>query len=60
MYENFTGESINYNLEKYNFPKWALLRIQEKYPQVNELESIHEVVSVKELGDLQAWVSAGC
>ena len=60
MYENFTGESINYNLEKYNFPKWALLRIQEKYPQVNELESIHEVISVKELGDLQAWVSAGC
>lgn len=60
MYPNFNGESMNYDLEKYNFPAWALKRIQEKFPQVTELETIHETVPLKEIGLLQSWVSAGC
>ena len=51
MYDNFTGESMNYNLERYNFPAWALERIQEKFPQVTDLETIHETVSLKDIGD---------
>ena len=60
MYDNFTGESMNYDLERYNFPAWALKRIQEKFPQVNDLETIHETVPLKDIGALQSWVSAGC
>ena len=60
MYPNFNGESMNYDLEKYNFPAWALKRIQEKFPQVTDLETIHETVPLKEIGSLQSWVSAGC
>ena len=47
MYKNFTGESMNYDLERYNFPAWALERIQQKFPQVTELETIHETVPLK-------------
>ena len=60
MYENFTGESINYSLEKYNFPQWALSRIKQKYPDVTSLETIHKEVDVSELNALQHWVSSGC
>ena len=60
MYDNFTGESMNYNLERYNFPAWALNRIQEKFPQVTNLETIHETVPLKDIGALHSWVSAGC
>ena len=60
MYPNFNGESMNYDLEKYNFPAWALNRIQQRFPQVTDLESIHETVDLKDIGSLQSWVSAGC
>jgi sporadic carbohydrate cluster 2OG-Fe(II) oxygenase/sporadic carbohydrate cluster protein (TIGR04323 family) len=60
MYKNFTGESLNYNLEKYNFSKWALDRIQIKFPEVTDLETIHETVDVADIGSLQHWVSSGC
>ena len=60
MYKNFTGESMNYDLDRYNFPAWALERIQQKFPQVTELETIHETVPLKDIGKLQSWVSAGC
>jgi len=60
MYPNFNGESMKYDLDKYNFPKWALERIQNKYPQVTDLETIHETVDLKDIGALQNWVSSGC
>ena len=60
MYTNFNGDTLNYNLEKYNFPKWALSRIQKRYPQVINLETIHETVPLKEISALQSYVSAGC
>ena len=30
-----------------------------KFPQVTELETIHETVPLKDIGKLQSWVSAG-
>lgn len=60
MYENFNGDILNYNLEKYNFTHWALSRIQKKYPSVTDLETIHETVPLKDISKLQSWVSAGC
>lgn len=60
MYNNFNGDILNYDLEKYNFPAWALSRIQERYPQVTDLETIHETVPLKDISKLQSWVSAGC
>lgn len=60
MYKNFNGDILNYDLEKYNFPEWALHRIQEQFPQVTDLETIHKTVPLKDISRLQSWVSAGC
>lgn len=60
MYNNFNGDILNFDLEKYNFPAWALSRVQERYPQVTDLETIHETVPLKDISKLQSWVSAGC
>jgi sporadic carbohydrate cluster 2OG-Fe(II) oxygenase/sporadic carbohydrate cluster protein (TIGR04323 family) len=60
MYENFNGDTLDYSLERFNFPEWALARIQEKYPQVTDLETIHQTVPLKDISKLQSWVSAGC
>ena len=60
MYKNFNGDILNYNLDKFNFPAWALYRIQKKYPQVTNLETIHETVPLKDISKLQSWVSSGC
>ena len=60
MYKNFNGDILNYDLEKHNFPAWALQRIQTHYPRVEDLESIHKVVPLKDISNLQSWVSAGC
>ena len=35
-------------------------RIQERYPQVTDLEKIHKVVPLKDISKLQSWVSSGC
>jgi len=60
MYKNFNGDILNYNLEKYNFPRWALTRIKKRFPQVSDLETIHKTVPLKDISSLQTWVSAGC
>ena len=41
MIKNFNNDVLNYDLEKYNFPKWALNRVWHKYPDVESLETIH-------------------
>ena len=60
MIKNFNNDVLNYDLEKYNFPKWALNRVWHKYPKVESLETIHCHVPVRELGALQRYVSDGC
>ena len=60
MVKNFNNDVLNYDLEKYNFPKWALNRIRNLFPEVESLETIHESVPVNQLGKLQRYVSDGC
>ena len=60
MVKNFNNDVLNYDLEKYNFPAWALGRVQNQYPDVESLETIHFHVPVKKLGALQRYVSDGC
>lgn len=60
VYKNFNGNILNYDLEKFDFPRWALARINEKYPGVEALETIHKTVPLNEISALQTWVSQGC
>ena len=54
--EYWHNQTLNYNLEKYNFPKWALGVINEIFPQVKELDSIHKILSAFEVRKLQHHV----
>jgi hypothetical protein len=58
--EHWENQTLNYDQKKYNFRAWAIKVIQEKFPQVNELEKIHEVVDIQEIVQLQQHVQTAC
>ena len=51
---------LNYNLEKYNWPAYALRVIQEVAPQIKELETIHEQLSPSEIVRVANHVQNAC
>lgn len=51
---------LNYDLEKYNWPAWALSVIQEVAPQVTELETLHEVLDTATIVKVQQHVQNAC
>tara|TARA_B100001027_G_scaffold94706_1_gene65011 strand:- start:390 stop:1556 length:1167 start_codon:yes stop_codon:yes gene_type:complete len=58
--EHWHNQTLNYDIEKYNFPKWALGVINEIFPQVKELESLHKILSAFEVRKLQQHVQNAC
>jgi sporadic carbohydrate cluster protein (TIGR04323 family) len=54
------NKTLNYNLEKYNWPAWALGVIQEVAPQVTELETLHLVLTAPEIVKVAAHVQNAC
>ena len=56
-WDNATAE---YNLEKYNWPAWALSVIQEVAPEVTELETMHTVLEPSQLVRVQQHVQNAC
>ena len=60
IHKHWNNATLNYDLEKYNFRQWAIDVIQEKFPQVKQLEKIHEVVSPEEVVKLQKHVQNAC
>lgn len=57
---NWDNKIVDYDLEKYNWPKWALSVIQEVAPQVTELETMHEVLSPNEIVRVGQHVQNAC
>jgi len=51
---------LNYDLEKYNWPAWALSIIQEVAPNIKELETLHEVLAPAEIISVAAHVQNAC
>jgi len=60
QYKNFDNDTLTYDLEKYNWPKWALSVINELFPQVTELETLHEVLSSVEVVKATNHVQNAC
>ena len=56
----WNNKKIDYDLEKYNWPAWALSVIQEIAPQVTELETMHEVLNPSELIRVGNYVQNAC
>ena len=60
LHKHWDNATLDYDLEKYNFKDWAIEVIQEKFPQVIELEKIHEVLKPNEVVKLQQHVQNAC
>jgi sporadic carbohydrate cluster protein (TIGR04323 family) len=57
---HWDNRTVDYDLEKYNWPLWALTVIQEIAPQVKELETIHKVLTPTEIVKVSQHVQNAC
>lgn len=58
--KEWDNKTANYDLEKYNWPAWALSVIQEVTPEVKELETMHLVLEPTKLVRVQQHVQNAC
>ena len=57
---HWDNKTYNYDLERYNWPAWALSVIQEVAPQVKELETLHLVLEPAEILRVSNHVQNAC
>ena len=58
--KHWDNTTLEYDLTKYNFREWVHAVIREKFPQVEELEKIHEVLEPNQVVRLQQHVQNAC
>ena len=58
--QHWDNNTLNYDLEKYNWPAWALGVIQEVAPNVKELETLHRVLTPTEIVRVAGHVQNAC
>jgi sporadic carbohydrate cluster protein (TIGR04323 family) len=54
------NKTLTYDLEKYNWPAWAMAVVQEVAPQVRELETLHKVLTPAEIVKVSQHVQNAC
>lgn len=57
---HWDNATLEYDLEKFNWPKWALNVIQEVAPNIQELETLHEMLSPNEIVKVSQHVQNAC
>ena len=50
------NQTIEYNLEKHNWPEFWLAVAKEKFPNIESLETVHKTLDVKEVSQLGAYL----
>jgi len=60
LHQHWDNATLDYDIVRYNFREWASQVIREKFPQVEELERIHEVLKASEVVKLQQHVQNAC
>jgi len=60
LQKEWNNKTLNYDLEKYNWPAWALSIVQEVAPQVKELENMHNELSATEIVTVSRHVQNAC
>lgn len=58
--QHWDNNTLNYDLEKYNWPAWALSVIQEVAPNIKELETLHNVLTPAEIVRVAGHVQNAC
>lgn len=57
---HWDNKTVDYDLEKYNWPAWALSVIQEVAPQIKELETLHNFLTPAEIVRVSQHVQNAC
>jgi sporadic carbohydrate cluster protein (TIGR04323 family) len=60
LHQHWDNHTLDYDLEKYNWPAWGLSMVQEVAPQVRELETLHEVLTPAEIVRVSQHVQNAC
>lgn len=60
LQEHWDNKTLNYDLEKFNWSKWALNVIQEIRPDISELETLHEKLNPNEIVKITNHVQSAC
>ena len=50
------NQTIEYDLEKHNWPEFWLAVAKEKFPNIESLETVHKTLDVKEVSQLGAYL----
>jgi len=60
LQKHWDNKTVDYDLEKYNWPGWALSIIQEVAPQIKELETMHKFLTPTEIVRVGQHVQNAC
>ena len=58
--KDWNNKTLDYDLERYNWPAWALSVVQEVAPHVKELENMHNELSASETVKVSRHVQNAC
>ena len=58
--QHWNNATLNYDLEKYNWPQWALSVVQEVAPHITKLETLHADLSATEIVKVSKHVQNAC
>lgn len=58
--KHWNNATLDYDLQKFDWPSWALSVIQEVVPHVVELETLHQVLSPSEIVKVSKHVQNAC
>lgn len=58
--KHWNNATLDYDLERFNWPNWVLSVIQEVVPHITELETLHEVLTPSEIIRVSQHVQNSC
>tara|TARA_R110000868_G_scaffold95873_1_gene263537 strand:- start:40 stop:1158 length:1119 start_codon:yes stop_codon:yes gene_type:complete len=58
--QHWDNKTLDYDLEKFDWPSWALLIVQEIAPEVKELETLHNVLTPEKIVQISQHVQNSC
>lgn len=54
------NQTLEYDLQRHNWPEFWLNVAREKFPQIEKLETVHQILTPDEIYDLAAYCQRAC
>ena len=58
--EHWNNQTLDYDLEKHNWPAWALSVVQEIAPEITQLETLHKILTPEKIVRVSQHVQNAC